>query len=43
MARPNVTDYWTAGSTFYTSTVTGQLPSEPWAVDVVVAFSGSVK
>jgi hypothetical protein len=43
VARPNVIDYWTTGSTFYTLTVAGELPSEPWAVDVEVAFSGTVK
>jgi hypothetical protein len=43
VARPNVIDYWVTGSTFYTLTVVGQLPSEPWTIDVEVAFSGSVK
>ncbi|MBN1608827.1 MAG: hypothetical protein JW940_19530 [Polyangiaceae bacterium] len=41
--RPNVVDYWVSGSTFYTLTVVGDLPPTPWAVDVEVAFSGSVK
>lgn len=43
VSQPNVIDYWAGGSTFYTLTVFGSLPSNAWAVDVDVAFAGSVK
>jgi hypothetical protein len=41
--QPNVIDYWATGSTFYTLTVFGTLPSNAWAVDVDVTFTGTVR
>lgn len=38
----NVLSYWETKSAYYDLTVWGTLPEDAWAIDISVAFSGSI-